>query len=148
MGGANKHRSLIASQVVNSVRGGYAFCVRAEVVIHHRGRLETPNQAGVLEVADQLLLLGVHTDDRQALSDKAASLLINALELKVTIRMRFGEGLDVGVKAIAELMEKTADGAGAYLYVPSLEFLSDLLQAFVRPDPAASRRIADGRILE
>ena len=148
MGGANKHRSLIAPQIVDSIGGRYAFCIRAEVVIHHRGRLETPDPAGVLEVAHQFLLLGIHADDRQALSGKAASLLVNALELKVTIRMRFGEGLDVGVKAIAELMEKAADGAWAYPYVPLLEFLGDLIQAFVRPHPAASHRITCGGVFE
>jgi len=117
-------------------------------MIRHRCRLQAPDAAWILKMADQLLLLGVDADDGQGLPGKSPSLLFDALKLAVPFRMRLGKGLEVGVQAIAQLAEESTNRAGADVDVPPFEFLGDLPQAFVRPHSATSHGVASRVVFE
>ena len=52
-------------------------------MIVDRARLPVPGGAGILEGADQFFLLGVHTDDGQALIGVALTLPGNMQELRI-----------------------------------------------------------------
>lgn len=91
MGGADESRAVIAGQIANAVGDGDAVGVGAEVMIRHRCRLQAPNAAWILKIADQFLLLGVDADDGEGSPGKSPSLLFDALKLPVTFRMRFGK---------------------------------------------------------
>jgi hypothetical protein len=54
---------------------------------HFRLGFLTPGSPGVFEVANQLFLLGIHTDDRPASGGKDLLLALDRLELKLSIRM-------------------------------------------------------------
>ena len=97
MGSADEDRALIAGQIENAAGGGNAVGLRAEVVVQHRGWLPAPDATWILEVADQFLLLGVDTDDRQRWPVKSPPLALEAEKLTVALRMRLGDGLAIGL---------------------------------------------------
>ena len=68
---SEKNRATIGQQVVAAVRNGHAGGVGAEVVVVDRYRGAIPLGAGVLEVAQQFALLGIHTDQRKTLTLEA-----------------------------------------------------------------------------
>jgi hypothetical protein len=81
--------SFVALGIVDAVRSGPTFGVLEEVVIVDLLRLLTPGLAGILELADEFLLLGVDADARVARAAKIVTLLVNVAELPIA----FGVGL-------------------------------------------------------
>lgn len=67
-------------------------------------RFAAPDSAGVLEVADQLALLGVDADDRRMRPAEAASLPGQVPELPIALGARRAQALAVGV-GIARLTQ-------------------------------------------
>jgi len=53
---ANENRTMIVGHIEDPVGNGHVAGIGTEVVIQHWGWLQTPNPAGILEIADQLLL--------------------------------------------------------------------------------------------
>ncbi len=102
-------------------------------------------RARVLEVADQLFLLGVDGDGRVACGQRRLCLCVDILELRITIRMlRPLEGLAVGLETEAQLLQQLRDAAGADLVAERLKLGGQLVQAL--GGPAQRRhRIAPGR---
>ena len=68
----------------------------------------------VLEIADQLFLLGVDRDGRLSAPPGALDGIVDVLELRVAIGMLATfAGLGVGLQAEAEVLEQAADQAAA-----------------------------------
>ncbi len=62
---SEKDGAAMGQQIVDAVRNGHTSGVRAEVVVVDQHRRAIPLGAGVLEVAHQLALLGIHADHRK-----------------------------------------------------------------------------------
>jgi hypothetical protein len=68
--------------------------------------LRAPLPPGVLEIADQLLLLGVHRDDRLAGLQGSPDLAVDVLELGVAVGVALPlDRLAVGLEAVPRLVE-------------------------------------------
>src|SRR4051812_40181152 len=103
---AHADEPIVGGDVVHAVRDRLADCSRWEVVnIDPLGRaLGLPLASAVLEVPDQLLLLGVDGDDRHAALDAILRLGVDVLKLRVAIRvLRALDGLVRRLQAIAVL---------------------------------------------
>ena len=113
MGSPDKDGTPVASQIEDPVGAGHAKTLGSEIVVIDWHRLLAPDPARVFEVADQFLLLGVHTNDGQFATTEAPSLPSDAVELLVSLFGRDGERLDVGVQGVVDFMQKPAHGIGA-----------------------------------
>src|ERR1043166_5987655 len=67
---ANRDIPAIAADVVDAIGNRFTASLAGEVVHIDFADLLTPDPAGVSEVADQLLFLGIHTDHRPLLAQK------------------------------------------------------------------------------
>lgn len=79
----------------------------------HRRRISRrpPLAAVVLELADELLLLGVHADHRLAGVPVITGLLVEIAELGISVGMLASlDGLGVGLQAEAFLPQQVGDG--------------------------------------
>ena len=70
---ANHDGASIGEEIIDSVRYGDTGGVRAEIVIVDQARRQVPAHSGVLEIADQFALLGIHADDGVAPTLKSVS---------------------------------------------------------------------------
>ena len=91
--GADEYRSTVGSRVVDATRNGQRVGLGTEIVIVDRMRLAIPLGAGILEGADQFFLLGVHTDDGQALIGESLTLRANIQELRIAVGAFAGRNL-------------------------------------------------------
>jgi hypothetical protein len=94
----------IAGEIVDARGNGFALLGNEEIMHAHPGGLtfRTPLAPTILEVSDQLLLLGIHGDDRLVGRLAAADLLIDVPKLGIAIRMlRPFPSLAVGLQAVA-----------------------------------------------
>src|SRR5215831_18114738 len=105
----------VALDVVDAVGDRLALLADEVVDVHrHRFAPGPPLPAPVLELADQLLLLAVHRDHRQASIAELAGLLVEVVELGVAVGMLSAlHGLDVGLEAVALFLQHDADRASA-----------------------------------
>jgi len=103
----------VALDVVDAVGDRLALLADEVVDVHrHRFAPGPPLPAPVLELADQLLLLAVHRDHRQASIAELAGLLVEVVELGVAVGMLSAlHGLDVGLEAVALFLQHDADRA-------------------------------------
>ena len=69
--------------IINAEREGDAVGLRTKVVVVDRGGDAIPLPAGILEVAHQLSLFGIDTDDGVAVTAEAPSQAGNVAELLV-----------------------------------------------------------------
>src|ERR1700736_5313014 len=92
-----------------------------------------PFAAGVLEVADQFLLLGIDRDRRLAGSERCFHLLVDVAELAITIRMAPFAGLAVGLQAVAKLAQQAADRVEADAVAKFVQAAGQVAQAFGCP---------------
>jgi hypothetical protein len=111
-------------------------------------RLPAPHATGILKVADQFLLLGIHADNRQALTHKTSLLPRDALKLPVALRVRTGETLGVGVQGITQLSQQPPHRSGADGDAPLLQLAGDLRQPFAGPQTTPTGGIARRILLE
>jgi hypothetical protein len=108
------HPALVVGQVIDAVRDRFALGLAGEVVgvdldWHPRGR---PFPATVLELADQLFLLGVHRDHRLARRKRRLCGLVDQLELGVAIGVICTLArLAIGLQAVAERAQQPRDRA-------------------------------------
>ena len=120
--GAHADPTGVGGQVVDAVGVGLAQGGVDEVVDLDRFGLSrgAPFRAGVLVLADQFLLLGVHADHRVARGQVLAGLLVEVGELGVPVGVLPAlEGLGVGLQAETLFVQQPGHG--------------------VRPDPVTGR---------
>jgi len=79
------HEAVIGSHVIDAVRDGFASRISGTSTSSGSRRL--PFLARVLEVTDQLLLLGVYGDHGNAASNAVLSCGVDVLELRIAIRV-------------------------------------------------------------
>ena len=103
-------------------------------MVLHRNRFLVPRHPGILKVAHQLLLLGVHTDDRHPLFFAALPMRSDMLELRVAVRAGArGNFLVIDLQGVFKLLEQSAHGLRAHINRQLLEFPRDLLRGFSSP---------------
>jgi len=91
--GAHEHSAPVGLRVVNAVGDGQAVGLRAKIMILYQNGFAIPLGTGVFEVAHLLRLLGIDTDDGQALAGKPFALLPDVQELLIAIRVLGGGDL-------------------------------------------------------
>src|ERR1700674_4165331 len=98
------HPASILAHIVDAIRSDSSQLGNDEVMhpLLFRVPLEPKLSAPVFKVPHQLLLLGIHRDDRLTLLQEASDLLVDMLKLSIAIRMRRAfQGLGVCLQAIA-----------------------------------------------
>ena len=116
MVGADGHPAGVRGQVIDPVRHRLARAVPGEVMGPGRRRLALgpPLAARVLELADQLLLLGVHADHRIGGVLVGLDLLVDVPELRVPVRVPLAlDRLGVALQAEPLGPQQVTDGVGA-----------------------------------
>lgn len=114
--GADVDPAGVRRDVVDPVGDGLVQLRVSEVMHVHRHRLtcRPPLAAAVLEVSDELLLLGVHADHWLATVPVPTGLLVEIAELGVAVRVLTAlDRLDVGLQAEAFVPQQAGDGVGA-----------------------------------
>ena len=146
MAGTHEHSAPIGLRVVNAVGDRHALGLRTKIMILDQDGFAVPLGAGVFEVANEFLLLGIDTDDGQASVDKSLSLLTDVKELLVTHRVFGGRDLlAVYAKLEVHLFEQTPHGVLAHRDSPSGEFCGDLARR--APAPLHARDGVSGSIV-
>ena len=93
----HRHGAAIPVHVVNGVRRSPAWRIADKVIGIDRLGFLTPGDAGVFEVANQFLLLGIYAYHRQARVRELRTVLPAVLELLIPVRMGWtGLSLAVG----------------------------------------------------
>jgi hypothetical protein len=100
----------------------------------------TPNTACILEVADQLLLLGVDTECRLAGGLMLSSLCQNVLELEISLWLFLSDKFfDIGPQSVVVCPEQSTDHRQADLMTLLTETALDISQTAVEPLVATHR---------
>ncbi len=108
----DRHPSLVGSDVVDAVGNGLPELFVFEVVHSHEFGLAlgSPLFAGVFEVADELLLLGVDADHRLAAFDRPLGDRVDVAELPVAVGVLVAfPRFDVRLQAVAKPAQKLRD---------------------------------------
>jgi hypothetical protein len=104
---ANHDGASIGEEIIDSVRYGDTDGVRAKIVIVDQARGQIPAQSGILEIADQFALLGIHADDGVAPTLESVSKVAEIEELIIAIGTVVGrELLVIDPQGIAHPMEE------------------------------------------
>src|ERR1700694_716883 len=133
---ANAHPPAIRADVVDPVRDGLAQLRDQEIVGAHRFglALRAPCPARVLEIPNQLLLLGVDRDRRLTLGQRRVDRLVDVLELGVAVGMvRSLTGLAVCLKAVTTSAQYPADAVVTDAMTQIPQGPGDLAKALDRP---------------
>ena len=106
----------VLADVVDPVRHGAALAADEEVVDPHflRLALRTPFAAGVLEVADQFLLLGIDRDRRLAGGKRCLHLIVDVAEITSAFRDNYRQSLASGLKAATDRSYHGGSFRGGY----------------------------------
>ena len=124
----------IGNRIVRPARDRAPRRVAFEVVIVDFDWLLRPGGTGVLEIAEHLLLFGVHADRGQPRRLERLPHRLDVLELLVAVRaFHGGLFLVVDAQCIADFLEQTSDGSRGDGDPDLLELLADLLRGSVRP---------------
>ena len=115
---------------------------------HLFGRaLWAPRPAGVLEVADEFLLLGVDRDHRLAGRQRPRDVRVDEGKLRVAVRMPAALAcLGVGLQAEAEIVQQRADQGAADPVALGLQLVGEPAQALAGPAQRRFRIAARGRL--
>src|SRR5580704_1400452 len=109
--GSQKHRAAVGQRIVDAVGSYQSLGLGPKVVILDQNRIAIPFGSGVLEVANQFLLLGIDTEDGQALGGKSFLLLGDVEELWIAVRTPGGGDLfAVHSKPEIHLLQQAAYG--------------------------------------
>src|SRR4030067_720827 len=94
----------------------------------------TPTLPSILEVADQLLFLGVETDNRPAVLQKELRLVFDVLNLCVPIRvLRASLTLGIGLERIIHLLQQPPHRFGTGWMAFRIQLSAQLPQAAPHP---------------
>src|SRR5580704_6783204 len=133
---AHADPSLVAHGVVDAVRDDLAETLVDEVVHADGLRLAfaLPLTPAVLEVAHELLFLGVHGYDGLSALHERLRGAVDVLELRVAIRrLPSLPGLADDLEAVLELVQKSAHHRRAHLVAPCTKLGGKLVLALARP---------------
>src|SRR5262249_44983003 len=134
--GPQAELAVVAGQVVDPIRDRLAKRLVGEVMDLDRLRLplRLPLRTDVLELADQLLLLGVDRYDRLTAVLVSDHLPVDVLELSIAVRMRRAFlGLAISLPTIAGPLQQAVDGAIRHGMALILKFLGQLAGALTGP---------------
>ncbi len=107
--GSHVHKTRVPGQIVNAVRISPGHRRIGKIVVLHlfSRPLATPLPPFVFKVSNQLLLLGVHRNDRLALPQRQLHLPVDVPELGVPVRMVVPFlGLPVALQAVIHLPQQ------------------------------------------
>lgn len=107
--------SFVAFRIVHAVGSCPPLGILGEVVVVDLLRLATPGLAGILELADEFLLLGVDADARVAAPAEIVSQFVDVTELPITFGVRLSRVQRLSVAAQPKLLlaQQSADGGRA-----------------------------------
>ena len=116
------------------VKGGESLSLGTKIVIFHQNGIAIPPGSGVFEIANQFLLLRIHTDDGQALGGELFPLPADVKELLIAVRA-FGGGnlFAVHAKFEVHLFQQTAYGVLAHLDPQAGELFGDVARCSPAP---------------
>ena len=93
-----------------------------------------PLAPSVLELADELLLLGIETDRRLARSDRRTDPLVDQTELQITVGMLGSlQGLAIGLQAVPQRTQQMSHGREVNLVAPLTQLNSKPAHALRSP---------------
>ena len=144
MVGAHVHPARVRRHVIEPVGNGLACAVAREIMRADSRRLTPgpPLPARVLELPDQLLLLGVHADHRVAAVLVGPGLLADVAGLGVPVRVLVPlDGLGVALQAEPLRAQQVAHGIGADLMALAGQLIREIASRLGRP-PQRRHRIA------
>ena len=131
---------LLYRVAIMDVGNGLALLRDDEVVHPHvlRIALRPPLPATVLELSDQLLLLGIHRNDRMTLLLSTAHLLVEVVELRIPTRVLGAFGaLAVRLQGVAELVQQLVDHTMTHRVPRRLQLGGELAHALGGPPQGA-----------
>src|SRR5208283_2690382 len=126
----------VSGQIINSIRHGATELLDQEIVHAHffRIALFAPLAAGVLEIADQLLLLGIDGYSRLVLGHGCLDRVVDHTKLRVAVGIVSALArLAIGLQAELLLLQQLADNRMAELVPEFVEFSRQPAQALARP---------------
>ena len=127
-------------QVIDAIGNGTPNRMLWEIVDIDDLWLLTPNLTWVLEIAHELLLLGICANDRVSCRLMLRPLFVDVLELSITVRMLCTCSLfHIGPQAIVMLLKQPTDHRQAYAVTQFIETLLNIRQATVEPFALAHR---------
>src|SRR5215472_17088994 len=142
---ADHHVPRVPADVVYPVRDAAAQRPAGEVVVEDLPAAAPPAAAGVLEWADQLLLLGIHADHGQAPRQIPAPYPGQVAELPVAVGVaRPRQALADGPQGEALLLEQAGQGAVADGQPALAQGRTQLADRLVRPPHPRHRVTGDG----
>lgn len=133
-GGTDHDRSAIPNRLVKPVGRSDGRCLTTEIVLVDEFRISTPGSSLISEVADELLLLGVHAQDGAAGILESLPEVGDQLELSVAVRMLgLGDAFSVDSKRVLSVLEQLARSIGAEAHPMGSHFLTDRARVFPAP---------------
>jgi len=133
---ADAHPARVAGEVVHPVGDGLAVLLDDEVVNLDRlgAAFGPPLSAGILEVADEFLLLGVHGDDRLPLALKRQDRSVDVPKLRIPVRVAATFlGLLVALQCVPGVPQNVCQGAEANVMSHGAELCAQLADALGSP---------------
>src|SRR5271165_5575161 len=126
----------VGGQIINSIGHGATEFLDQEIMDAHLFRiaLSAPFAAGVLEIADQFLLLRIDGYGRLVLGHRRLDRVVNHPELRVAVGVVGAlAGLAIGLQAELLLLQQLADNRVADLVPEFFEFGGQPAQTLARP---------------
>lgn len=110
-GSRHAHVTLVAFRIVDAIGCRAAFRVSWKVVIVDLLRFPTPRSTRILELTDEFLFLCVHADSWITTLAEILALLVEVLELSITLRMLLTgvQHFAVATQAVLLVSQQTAD---------------------------------------
>src|SRR6266446_6313115 len=137
--------------VIDPVRDPLAqfFILEIIYIDQFRRSLGLPFRTGVLEIPDQLLLLGVHRDHGLIPLLELGHLSVDVFKLGIAVRVRLALArLAVGLQAVVELMEQVSHGPLTDLIAILPELLGQFPGTLAGPPQGRHGIAAGGRVHE
>ncbi len=133
---ADIHPTRVGGKIINSVRHGAAEVIDQKIVHAHvlRLALGSPFPTGVLEIADQFLLLRVHGDHRLVLGQGRLNRVVDEMELGVAVGIVGAlERLAIGLQGELLFLQQFANHRVADLVAELFQFSRKSAQALTGP---------------
>ena len=130
----NIHRPTVVLEVVNAIRHRATQRILRKVMHIHDLRCLAPDLPHVLEIADQLFLLGVHTDHRLTSCLMRRALGMDLRKLLVALGMLlFRRLFAVGAQTVALVPEQAANHGLTDSMTALLQLLANVAEAAIEP---------------
>jgi hypothetical protein len=130
------HPSGVVGNIVDPIGHGAAKFLDGKIMHPHvfGGALRAPLAPAILEIADQLFLLGIDRNRRLACRKRFLHMVVDVMKLRVAIRVvRSLTRLAVSLQAVIELVQQLANQCAVDLMAHRAQTLADLAQALACP---------------